>query len=198
MGLRNFAETYSNFSDDEILNLAVELNTLTEDARLALLAELARRNLTETNIAERSSYLSAVKPGKWPDKEEFVGRSFNGFGTAIYGQREFWPDGSFLTTKWIVLLWIPIIPLGSTRVKKIGRSGAAFPVGWSARYRVYSKQRPDVRQVLSVYGFIAALFLAVCYAASLPESVGVAMLGALCAVPWLVRKAAKARSSKTR
>ena len=45
--------------------------------------------------------------------------TFNGFGTAYYGKK--WlPDGTHVTTKWAVFLFVPIVPLGSVRVLKEG------------------------------------------------------------------------------
>lgn len=192
----NFAETYSKFSDDELLNLAVDRHSLTEDARSALSVELAGRKLTESDVAERRDYLATVKPGRWLGTEEFVARSFNGFGTAIYGKRDFWPDNSFLTTKWIVLFWIPLVPLRSMRLRRVRPGRSALPVRWASRYHILSRTSPDARQVLYVYGFVASLIVlsVVCVNFSLPEGVEIILFAALCGVPWLVRKTAKVRT----
>ena len=42
--------------------------------------------------------------------------SFNGCGTRYYGKRDKREDGSHVTTLWISLVWVPIIPLASYRV----------------------------------------------------------------------------------
>ena len=42
--------------------------------------------------------------------------TFHGIGTAIYGERDYWPDGSFVTTEWAVLAWIPVFPTFSKRI----------------------------------------------------------------------------------
>lgn len=42
--------------------------------------------------------------------------SFNGCGTIWYGRALPKSDGSVVVTEWIVLVWIPLIPLGSKRV----------------------------------------------------------------------------------
>ena len=39
--------------------------------------------------------------------------TFNGTGTKYYGQREHDRGGMYITTKWIVLLGLPLIPLSS-------------------------------------------------------------------------------------
>lgn len=51
----------------------------------------------------------------------------NGVGTIHYGRTDPWPDGSYVTTKWIVALFVPLLPLGSYRVWPHHSSG---PEGW--------------------------------------------------------------------
>lgn len=42
--------------------------------------------------------------------------SMNGIGTTWYGHALEEPDGSYVVTEWVILLFIPIIPLGSKRI----------------------------------------------------------------------------------
>ena len=42
--------------------------------------------------------------------------TYNGIGKMLYGQRDFLADGSFITTEWFVVLFVPVIPLRSLRV----------------------------------------------------------------------------------
>lgn len=42
--------------------------------------------------------------------------TYAGTGIKLYGRTEIKTDGSFIATKWISLLYLPIIPLGSYRV----------------------------------------------------------------------------------
>jgi len=37
--------------------------------------------------------------------------TFNGFGTSLYGARDFQPDGSYTTTEWLVGFYFPVWPL---------------------------------------------------------------------------------------
>lgn len=64
--------------------------------------------------------------------------TFNGIGTKYYGQRELADDGSFITTEWFVLAYIPIIPIGSFRV---------VPTGQSVNYLIYRSNQYLVRRV---------------------------------------------------
>ncbi len=93
--------------------------------------------------------------------------SLNGIGTTIYGKSAVSPqDGSYVATKWVVFLWLPIIPIGTYRVRREEISPNIFPVGYTA---TYTTQRIDLnwRQVVSTYllvwGSIACLFVALVY-----------------------------------
>ncbi|MBN1934092.1 MAG: hypothetical protein JW934_05485 [Anaerolineae bacterium] len=48
--------------------------------------------------------------------------SYNGIGTKYYGASDRQPDGSFVTTEWVILVNVPLIPLRSQRVTYLGES----------------------------------------------------------------------------
>src|SRR5437868_12572761 len=50
--------------------------------------------------------------------------AFNGIGTKYYGEADRGLDGSYTTTEWIVILWLPLLPLRSVRVT--GQKGANY------------------------------------------------------------------------
>lgn len=52
--------------------------------------------------------------------------SINGIGTAIYGERDRWSDGSYVTTHWFIALFVPIFPLGAYRVINNGGGSYTF------------------------------------------------------------------------
>jgi hypothetical protein len=52
--------------------------------------------------------------------------TFNGIGTILYGRRDEGTDGSYVTTEWVVLVWVPIFPLRSWRVLPTGESTTAI------------------------------------------------------------------------
>ena len=91
--------------------------------------------------------------------------SFNGFGTEYLGQRELQPDGSYVTTEFVTALGIPLIPLGSRRVREIGTASfGPGVVGWTSKrpYEVTAVPT-NWRQVLNVYlgamGVLVTVFL---------------------------------------
>lgn len=191
----NYRETYAGMSDDEILNVAATSQTLVPEARAALASELDKRKLTAADITDYQGYLATVKPGDWPGKKKYVGQSYNGFGTGIYGKRDFSPDGSFVTTQWIILFWLPIIPIKSMRVLPLGPGANAgfLGFGWSIEYAVYSEARPNTKQVFCIYGFLLAILLSLATTDYVPWQAGFFLLGVVCLVPWLLRRAARGR-----
>lgn len=86
--------------------------------------------------------------------------SFNGFGTTYYGERDFRPDGSFITTEWIILAFVPVIPLGSLRVIRTPQRDTNLVVYRSSKSIVVERLSPHLGQVLATYGFL--LLLAAC------------------------------------
>jgi Hsp70 protein/DnaJ C terminal domain len=58
--------------------------------------------------------------------------SLNGCGTTYYGSRDFYEDGSYVTTEWIIFAHIPIFPLASFRV---------LPVDGGQNYLVFRSQK---------------------------------------------------------
>jgi hypothetical protein len=123
-----------------------------------------------------------------------------GFGTTFVGQRDFEADGSYITTEWVVLLFIPVVPLRSLRVKEAASGGNPFVSTQS--YRVYRKLPLHLKQVLCVYGFLALFIglgmLAAIVSPHLPRYVGntvstVLILGVPLLVVWRLRSRAKKR-----
>lgn len=89
--------------------------------------------------------------------------TFNGIGTTFYGQRDFHEDNSYITTEWVVFIYLPIIPLRSLRVKHQGQSEGErrIPIGFGSShnctYSVLQKSFPNWKQVLCVYGYVALM-----------------------------------------
>lgn len=80
-----------------------------------------------------------------------------GTGTKFYGREETRPDGSFMATKWIVLIYIPIIPLGYFYVRPmyetVGTISRCLPpatkrMGWHKRH------------IINVYASMLAIAIA--------------------------------------
>ncbi len=83
-----------------------------------------------------------------------------GIGTKFYGKDNIRSDGSFTATKWIVIAYIPIVPLGSFYVRPtsstLGTVSTSLPpiterMGWQKRH------------IVNVYAFIGAIAIAFLY-----------------------------------
>jgi hypothetical protein len=191
-----YRQTYSAMTDDQLLNLAQESETLLPEARSALNSELAKRSLGTSDVAEYADDVRRIQLSEAQQKP--LAQTFNGFGTKIYGKRQFRADGSFLTTKWIVFFWIPLIPLKSLRVKDAGPGRGTVLPGWSRNYFVLSESHPDVRQVINIYMFISSFVIGT----SILDFFHLGEVPAYCAffvwacTPWILRRAEKERSSQ--
>ncbi len=82
--------------------------------------------------------------------------TYHGIGTRLYGERDFLPDGSFITTKWFVVAYLPIVPLKSMRIAPTGKT-SYYGLNTSRSYVLIKKVRLNLGQVLSVYAWFAVL-----------------------------------------
>ena len=90
--------------------------------------------------------------------------SFNGIGTLYYGNRDKESDGSYITTKWFVFLFLPLFPLGSYRVLPAGETGTYLVVFSSTQTSYLVHRVPlNLSQVRNVYcaayGWVVVAFL---------------------------------------
>lgn len=81
-----------------------------------------------------------------------------GIGTAYYGKSNRNPqDNSYITTKWFVLFLLPIIPLKSLRIIKIGKQEENYIIARSDKVSYKTIQeislKKNVRQILQTYLF---------------------------------------------
>lgn len=91
--------------DDELLHFAQETNSLVPEAKVAFRAEMEKRNFGPVEITE---YVQEVRALRLEERQQRpLAQTFNGFGTKLYGERGYGLDGSYLTTLWIVRVWIP-------------------------------------------------------------------------------------------
>jgi hypothetical protein len=82
-----------------------------------------------------------------------------GFGTGFRSDTPLLPDGTFITTKWITLFYVPIIPLRSYRVKYLGSSSEFHFTGFSStsQYHIMQKIPWDARKVTKFWLYIIAI-----------------------------------------
>jgi hypothetical protein len=86
--------------------------------------------------------------------------TFNGIGTTFYGSADRRADGSYVTTEWFVLFYLPVIPIRSVRVVKEEKGSSVYVVVFSHNETKLLLQpapfhwRQVLRTFLGVYGTI--------------------------------------------
>lgn len=124
--------------------------------------------------------------------------SLHGIGTAVYGERDYRPDGSYVTTEWAVFAWIPIFPISSLRISCF--QTRLYAVYDPSSYYVHETTSPNLKQVLSVYSWFASLialgFAGERFQGDLASVVLVLALGTLIALPSALRRRAKRRNAR--
>jgi hypothetical protein len=114
---------YQHLTADELLHLAEGREQLTDEARLALEAELSRRNLSPPDI---ESYRQQRESTEKDDKLKRGVRGYIpevGLGKKFLGKtnRHRDPSGLFEqydTTFWFVVLWFPVFPIAAFTVRR--------------------------------------------------------------------------------
>ena len=134
--------------------------------------------------------------------------TLNGIGTTFYGQRDFRPDGTHITTEWFTIFYFPIIPLCSLRVRYRGPGKSRWQLGFGSAdsYAVYEKSFPNWKQVLCTYGYVSFMaawgyFVGASVASHYPrafeEEIGVLLVAIICLIPfptpWVLRHFAQRR-----
>ena len=180
---------YAEMSDEEFMNVAGDVASLEDHARIIIAGELSRRKLSKTDITQYRERVASFKPKDFWGQDKHIARSVNGCGTSICGERDFESDGSFVTTKWVVVFFVPVWPLASMRVKVVKN-------GWFKydSYLVRQSGRPCWKQVACVYSYLLLLLFTAAILDFLPSAATLVMVGALCVLPWCLRRLARARA----
>jgi len=158
---------YLNLTDDEVLQLAVELGELTDDARLALDSELSRRKLSVKDIqSHKIAYEHAQKLEQARTQRRILNRgSYNnsGIGFGFRGKRNVHRDPSgqseqYDSTRWFVVFWIPIFPIATFTVRRT----ITRPMGinFKSDPQIVARHPRDWEHILRTWVKTAAILLA--------------------------------------
>ncbi len=111
---------YQGLTDDQIFALATQPEDLSDEARGALEAELRRRNISTDDIGAYEAEVAEINRSE----ELNIGspRAFRGIGRKFFGRSNYNLDAlsgleEFDTTLWFVFLFLPVIPLGTYRIR---------------------------------------------------------------------------------
>lgn len=127
-----------------------------------------------------------------------------GWGTSLYGKRDFRKDGSYITTEWVILAFIPIIPMKSLRVIHLGsETSVGLGVNWESKHKVIEILPVNRKQMAFTYAYASILLLAVWFSYQIPKEVGANKtmllnmpLFAICWIPRLMRGYARKKMAK--
>jgi hypothetical protein len=81
-----------------------------------------------------------------------MANTFNGIGTTYYGRSKFEQDGSYVTTKWFVIGFFPLLPMASARVNYLGTSGIPF-LSRTSSFEVIEEVPVEWLQVLKTWAY---------------------------------------------
>jgi hypothetical protein len=84
--------------------------------------------------------------------------TLEGFGTMFYGESDVRQDRSFVTTEWVTLLHIPVLPLRSLRVRRDTDSDLNAIVLQSEGYAVVEPVPMAWGQIALIYFFLSFIF----------------------------------------
>jgi hypothetical protein len=84
-----------------------------------------------------------------------MAESFNGCGTAFYGKCDVEPDGSFITTEFNTIFFVPMGAVASYRVRPIGKSYDSFLIIFSSskKYDIFKEVPLNIKQSRHIHMF---------------------------------------------
>jgi hypothetical protein len=124
MEIQDFAKEYTTKSNEELLRLALDTTQLTIEANFALSAELRNRGLDTKDQIHNFRQLEYERKQK---EELDIGRLWllhpYGIGRKRFCEGRYSFDSAsgieeFTTTIFVILLWLPLIPTGTYRVRR--------------------------------------------------------------------------------
>lgn len=154
------SERYASMAESQLLQIAVE-GGLSPGAADLLKEEMARRGLKDADIARQAAEVTYRRLQMQAGNNVFfrtrgTGLSFRG---SRFASQEDERLGILLCTRWFLLCWVPLFPLGSYRIRFNGPT----PRFWrrKGRYEVLSHEKLDWEMVLRVWSLTALAFLLV-------------------------------------
>src|ERR1700727_4085704 len=161
----DFVGTYRAMNDTQLARVAAE-GGLLPDAKLALIEELRRRGITADDINYARDAIASYMQEVGADRPRWGSYFISpwGIGTAFRGRMyaSEWDraNGVQLRTKWFIFLWIPVVPLGSSRIRHVSHSSSIFRS--SSMYDQISKEALNWKQIRRTWGITAIVFVASC------------------------------------
>lgn len=141
---------YKNLTRDELMRVALERGQLTEEAQLALDAEIGARRISPVDLASfRTESLAAQAQ---QDRKIGPITTSAHIGKKFFGRKNLSHDPrlrveEFDTTLWFFALWFPVFPIGTYRIRRLYHR--RWSLGTSDAFHVLQKYRErDWEQIL--------------------------------------------------
>jgi hypothetical protein len=101
---------------------------------------------------------------------------YAGCGTVFYGASKRRTDGSFITTQWFTILYIPVVPIQSYRVTRLASATKNYgaSITTTVNYAILEKFKLDLRQVLIVFLYLLGYIVCVSFVFGLIDKMGAA------------------------
>ena len=142
MDVADFADEYRTRADEELLRIHYDAKDLTEEARLALDAEMHARRLDKREVIE--TFSKEEQQRQKDDLLSSVIRDWRKIGRSRFGKANYQYDSETgietFTTTLFLDIFLPLFPTGTYRVEK--------KKGWRYDYRIIEKVSLDWQQVL--------------------------------------------------
>lgn len=152
--MTDFLTQYQTLDDDEILRLAADRKSLVEEARPALDFELLRRKLAQESMAQ---YQADINRAEVRQQLSNLNLLSYGTGKRLFGKRAYTSDPAskfeeFDTTLGIVVLWIPLVPIATFRIRRV-KGFRPFGPWQSFPFTALSRSGRDWRMILSTWAW---------------------------------------------
>lgn len=158
----NLADEYAKKTDDELLRLALEMESLTQEGQDALKAIMRSRHL---DIPSRLERFRDQENDYLQHKKTNIGNLTlmvpGGMGRRMRGMANVEQRGiaaEYDTTLFFIFLWFPLIPLGTYRVSKVDGSKTfrvldKKPLNWQQVFLVWLKAAVVVAAIILALRF---------------------------------------------
>jgi hypothetical protein len=160
--MKNFAIEYQTLTDDEVLRIAADRENLVDEARQAIDMEMHRRSLTANDMGQYQAHIEKtemlLQVGNLPFLIPY------GIGKKLFGKRARMIDPKgileeFDTTLWVVIFWVPLIPVTTYRIRRRVSKLSLLDPWRSYKFEALSRRRLDWRMVLTTWAwFVFTIF----------------------------------------
>jgi hypothetical protein len=148
-----FEAKYENLTNEELLRIAADREELVEEAAAALDVELQKRGLRQGQAQKFRRNLQRIEAR---DTVGRLGLSFRGIGKQFLGASNYLADNvnqfeEFDSTLWGFVLYLPIFPLSTVRIRRRLRGKSFFWSFGATDFTTMELRGPNFGQIALTY-----------------------------------------------